>query len=127
MAISIDQLAAEITSAVQEYTEDVTLGIEKEIDSTSKEMVTKVKASSAFKDITGDYRKGWTRKKVVEGGEVTYIIYNKNKPSITHLLEKGHAKRGGGRVSAKPHIRPTYDKLIPQMEKNIEKIIRNGG
>jgi len=44
-----------------------------------------------------------------------------------HLLEFGHAKKNGGRVAARPHLRPAYDRHVPEMEKRIKKIIKNGG
>lgn len=55
------------------------------------------------------------------------VIYNKDKPWLVHLLELGHGKRNGGRVDARPHMRPAYDKLEPTMLNNIEKIIKEGG
>lgn len=122
--ITVDNLAAEITMAVKEYTDDVSRAIEKELDTTSRKLVRTIKETTAFKDKTGKYRKGWIRKKDRDG----YIIHNKNKPWLAHLLEFGHAKRGGkGRVSARPHIRPAYDKLAPEMEKRIEQIVKSGG
>lgn len=123
--IAIDNFTDEITMAVKAYTDDVTEAIEKEVDQTSKEMMQEIRNTSPRK--VGNYAKGWTRKKEGEGGKVKYTIYNKNKPYLTHLLENGHAKRGGGRVAARPHIRPAYDKYVPTMEDRIKAIIRNGG
>lgn len=123
--IRIDDLATEIAKTIQAYTEDVSAGIEKELDQTSKQ-ITKAIAAKSPKD-KGEYEKGWTRKKTVSGGQVTYTIYNKKRGSIAHLLEFGHAKRGGGRVSGKPHIRPSYDQEVPAMEQRINTIIQNGG
>jgi len=122
---TIDQLAGEITLAVREYTEDVSAAIEKEVEATAKIVQEDIKAGSPVR--TGEYKKGWSRKKKSSGGQVEYTIHNKNKPSIAHLLEFGHAKVGGGRVAAIPHMRPAYDKHVPQMEKRIEKIIKDGG
>ena len=35
-------------------------------------------------------------------------IYSR-KPGLPHLLEKGHAKIGGGRTAAYPHVKPAAD------------------
>lgn len=123
--VTIDQLATEITRAVAQYNDDVASAIEKEVDDTAKAVQADIKANSPVR--TGEYRKGWARKKSKSGGSVTQTIYNKNKPQLTHLLEYGHAKRGGGRVEGKPHIEPAYDKHVPAMERRIEQIIKDGG
>lgn len=127
--VSIDELASEITLAVKEYTENVTEAIGQELDERSKQMVQDIKASPEWKDGSGDkkYRKGWTRKKTSTGGLVEFVVYNKTKPGLAHLLENGHVKRGGGRVASRPHIRPAYDRNIPELERRIKAIIQNGG
>lgn len=122
---TIDEFAAEIVLAVKQYTEDVTKAIEKEVTETAKAVQEDIKKDSPVD--TGEYQKGWTRKKSTKGGQITYTIYNKNKPTLAHLLEFGHAKVGGGRVPGKPHIRPNYDKHVPTMEERIKKIIQKGG
>lgn len=127
MNISIDDLAKEVTAAVKEYTEDVTTGVAKEVDKTSKQITKEISANSPRRVKGGEYAKGWTRKKVVDGGSISYTTYNKRKPGLAHLLEKGHAKRGGGRVPGVPHIGPSVDGEVPQMVNRIKSIIRNGG
>ena len=123
--ISIDELAGEITLAVQQYTEDVSAAIEREVDATAKEMVAELRITSP-KD-TGEYAKGWTSRKETKHGEYRRIVHNKNKPSLVHLLEKGHAKKGGGRVDGRSHLRPAYDRHAGKLEKAIKDIIKNGG
>jgi len=123
--ISIDNLAAEITLAVKQYTEDVSKAIENEVNETAKK-VRKDAADNSPVD-TGEYKKGWTRRKSTKGGQIKYTIYNKEKPGLVHLLEFGHAKVDGGRVPAIPHLRPAYDKYVPEMERKIKKIIKDGG
>lgn len=119
--ISIDDIATEITNTIQEYTEDVSSAIEEENKNIANEAVKELRNTSPKK--TGQYAKGWTKKKQGNG----YVIYNKKKPQLTHLLEHGHAKRGGGRVSGKPHIRPVEERAIKDLENNVIKIIKNGG
>ncbi len=123
--IKIDNLAAEITLAVQQYTEDVAAAIEKELYETSKAVLKDVKDGSPVR--TGEYKKGWSCKKETSGGQVKYIIHNKKKPWIAHLLEFGHAKKSGGRVAGRPHLIPAYDKHEPAMDERIKKIIESGG
>jgi len=123
--VTIDQLATEITRAVAQYTEDVASAIEKEVEATAKAVREDIKADSPR--LTGEYQRGWTRRKESRPGVVSHTVYNKNKPSLTHILEYGYAKSGGGRVEGKPHIEPASDKHIPAMERRIEQIIKDGG
>ena len=45
---------------------------------------------------------------------------------LAHLLEFGHAKRGGGRVAARPHIAAAEQAGIESFEQAIERSLRNG-
>ena len=124
-SVSIDELAAEITLAVTQYTESVSSSIEAEVSRTAKAVQEDIAANSP-KD-TGEYSKGWRRKKESGQGRIQYTVHNKSKPSIAHLLENGFARSGGGRQPGKPHIRPAYDRYVPTMLQAIEKIIKDGG
>lgn len=125
--ITIDNLTAEIVLAVKEYTEDVSVAIAKEVDATAAAMVEDLKKDSPKK--TGDYAKGWTSKKTKTDEGYGKVIYNKDKPGLTHLLEFGHSINGGkgGRVEAIPHIRPVYDRHVGKFDERIKKIIKSGG
>jgi hypothetical protein len=53
------------------------------------------------------YAKSWTTKKMAENSHTLQMtVHSKNRYQLAHLLENGHAKRGGGRVEGKPHIAP---------------------
>jgi hypothetical protein len=123
--VNTDQLAIELSQAVKDYTEDVQQSIDKEVRSTASKVKNEIKQNSP-RD-TGEYADSWSQKTSRKEGNTTVTIYNKKKPQLTHLLEFGHAKVNGGRVPGIPHIRPAYDKFVPQMEKDIEKIIKSGG
>lgn len=73
---------------------------------------------------TGEYASGWGVK--VQDSD-TYIVHNKKKPGLTHLLENGHmsANQYGvyGRVPAYKHIEQAADaaqeELIAEIEANL--------
>jgi len=123
--ISINQLADEITQAVKEYTEDVTAGIENEVESTADKVLAETKRLAPRR--TGQYAKSFVKTDKSLPDNRRYVIWNKKKFWLAHLLEFGHAKSGGGRVPAYPHLRPAHDKHVGELEENIKRIIRNGG
>ena len=54
-------------------------------------------------------------------------IYSKTKGRIVHLVEFGFVHRSGKFVSARPFLRPSYEKEAPKMEERIKEAIRNAG
>jgi hypothetical protein len=123
--IPIDQLAHEITSAVREYTEDVSKAIEKKVDKVANEVLRETKALAPKR--TGEYANTFIKTKEGGYGEHRRIIWNKKHYRRVHLLEFGHAKVNGGRVPAYPHLRPAYEKHAANLPDEIKEIIRNGG
>lgn len=123
--INIDNLANEITSAVREYTEDVSTSIEKKVDETAKEVLKETRNLAPKR--TGEYAKSFKITKEDSFGSTKRIVWNKKHYRRVHLLEMGHAKVNGGRVPAFPHLRPAYEKHVADLDEEIKKIIRNGG
>lgn len=85
----------------------------------------------------GTYASGWEAKRDPKGyrsspfhSEV-WTVWNKTDYRLTHLLEKGHALRRGGRtyghVKSFPHIAPMEDVaaqvLISRIEKNVKGLV----
>ena len=120
--VKVDDLAGEIVLAVRTYTEEVGEAIEEAVKETAQALAADLRETSP-KD-TGEYAKGWTARKEGPG---RYVVYNKKKPQLTHLLEHGHAKRGGGRVEGRPHIKPAEERHAPQLERKIAQILERGG
>lgn len=118
------EIGEAIVSAVREYTEEVSAGIAQEVDATAKVLLRDIKDGSPQK--YGRYKKGWRIRKTDTASRTRRTIHN-TEYQLVHLLEKGHAKRGGGRVAAIPHIAPACDRNFPVLEQNIERIVRNGG
>lgn len=125
--ISIAGLADAITEALEEYTEEVIEAIDAEVKATGKELAKDIRESARTPELTSEYKKGWTSKDTKAKSVSTSIVHNKSKWQLTHLLEKGHAKVGGGRVAAIPHIAPEWDRIEKQFERNVDKIIKGGG
>lgn len=49
-------------------------------------------------------------------------IYSR-KPGLPHLLEKGHAKIGGGSTSAYPHVKPAADYAFRYIRTHLSEYI----
>ena len=80
-------------------------------------------SANAPKD-TGAYAKSWATKRTGENSHsLEMTVHSKNRYQLAHLLKKGHAKRGGGRVSGKPHIAPAKEKGVQLFEKLIEETL----
>ena len=120
--VRINDLSREIANSLATYTADVREEVTKATDDVTKEGVKRIKQNviAAKFVLTGDYEKGWGRVKTDKG----YVIRNKTDYQLTHLLEIGHAKRGGGRVGGKAHIRPVEDWAVKEYERRVEKAVR---
>ena len=119
---SIDDMASEIMKGLQEYADLADTEVKKAVRKTATE-VRKEISSNAPED-TGAYEKSWTAKKVSENSHsLQMTVYSKNRYQLAHLLEKGHAKRGGGRVSGKPHIAPAEENGVQLLEHLIEEAL----
>lgn len=117
----LSQLQNEILRQLERYSSEVEEKIEKISKETAQELMKELKkGSKPYKDRTGDYSKGWRIKK--QGKK--YIVHNKTDYQLTHLLEHGHAKRGGGRVEAKIHIAPAEDRAISEFLNKVERVVR---
>lgn len=124
MAVGIN-LEKAMSDILSEFSTDVSKAAGEAIAEVAKESAKKLKQTSPRK--TGKYAAGWTYK--VEKGTVTNsatVYGKKNTYPLAHLLENGHAKRGGGRTAPIVHIKPVEEWAIAEVEKRIiEKVEGN--
>ena len=119
---SIDNLADEIMKGLTEYSDLADMEMKKAVRKTAT-AVKKVISANAPKR-TGKYAKSWTAKKTKENSHsLEMTVHSKNRYQLAHLLEKGHAKRGGGRVSGRPHIAPAEENGVQMFENLIEEAL----
>lgn len=77
----------------------------------------------------GKYKKAMAVKTLWENfyGKVKVWYVKPPYYRLPHLLERGHAKRNGGRTQAFPHIEKNTEKAQKRFEDRVEEIIKNGG
>ena len=117
---SIDDMESEIMSGLQEYADLADAEMKKAVKKTATEVKKEIAANAPVK--SGRYKKSWTTKTVKENSHTLEMtVYSKDRYQIAHLLEHGHAKRGGGRVAAIPHIAPAEATGADMLETLIKK------
>lgn len=117
---SIDKMAKEINKALDEYASLEADKMKKCVKSAATFTKKEIQANAPVR--TGAYKKSWTTKKTAEkSNSITMTVYSKDQYRLAHLLENGHAKRGGGRVQGHPHIKPAEEKGAERLEELIKK------
>ena len=117
--IKPEQLAQEVMSGLEEYKDLAVDVLKKEIQEAGKTAKKQIEQTAPRR--TGRYTKSWAVKKVSEtSSSLEVTVHSRNRYMLTHLLENGHAKRGGGRVAAIPHIAPAEEAAAESLERNIE-------
>ena len=124
------------TVSIDEMDNAIMEELEKYADLAADELKAAVKetAASVRKDIqagapvdTGKYKKSWSVKNVRKDSEsIELVVHSRNRYQIAHLLEHGHAKRGGGRVAAKPHIASAEQRGNEKLVQTIEQKLKGG-
>lgn len=118
--VTVDQMADAVMEGLLEYAElatDVMKDCVKKVGNTVKK---ETQANAPVR--SKRYQKSWAVKKQKESSNaLEVVVHSRNRYQLTHLLEKGHAKRGGGRVRAIPHIAPAEEKGIRELEEGIRR------
>lgn len=125
MSVKIDDLTKAVMKELEFYSNRLTEDIKQDVKEVATGCRDKIRQNSPVK--TGAYRKGWSKSAVFENyQDIRMKIYNKTDYQLTHLLEHGHAKTGGGRVPGKPHIKPAADWAEEQLVKKVEMSVKKG-
>ena len=122
--IKPDQLEKTITDIYKEYVDDAQEKVKNDVQKAADEAVKQLKSTSP--KLTGKYAKSWKQKTVKESSSQKDIVVHAGRYQLTHLLENGHAKRGGGRVQGIPHIKPVEEKVTEKLEDDIKEDLQRG-
>ena len=123
----IEDFADAVMEALQEEAERVEELSREEITATAKEALQTLRNHPNIPVKTGDYKKSFALKKKTDStGEFSYTLYNKSPEyRKAHLLEYGHAKRGGGRVKAYPHWKDAQ-RVVDELPERLKRRIEGG-
>lgn len=121
-SIKIEDLAKAVQEELENYI-DVTYDQMSEAVKDAGQTVVKEISANAPRN-TGKYADSWVAEETGRTTRsVTVTVHSPTQYRIAHLLEKGHAKRGGGRVEGRPHIEPAERKGEKQLEENLRKAL----
>lgn len=118
--VSVDHMAEAITQSLGEYAELSNEVMKQSVTEVSQSVKKDIQANAPVR--TGKYKKSWAAKKVQENANsLTMAVHSRDRYQIAHLLEHGHAQRGGGRVQAIPHIAPAEQRGAEELAGKIER------
>ena len=119
----MDELADAINEGLEEYANLTSDKVKSAVRKAAKTVKEEINSSAPVR--TGRYAKIWKTKTTAESSNMLQqTVYSPNRYMLAHLLEKGHAKRGGGRVRAIPHIAPAEEMGEEMLEDLIEKAVK---
>lgn len=121
----IDKLNQEINKILEEYEDEIEESLLTVVKKISQKGAKALRDESKrkFPKGTGEYARGWKATVEKEKRKANGVIHNAKKPWLAHLLENGHANRGGGRTPPHVHIKPVADAIEKEFTAEVEKIL----
>lgn len=124
--VTMEQLPEAIREILDEYAGEINRFLPEITEEVGKTGVKALRTSAKQKFNGKKYAGGWRSVSERNRYGATVTIYNGRLPGLPHLLEHGHANRGGGRTEGRVHIAPVEETLIKDFEKKVEHdITRN--
>lgn len=123
--VSINGLADAVMEELTEYNRLAEETMKAAVTKAGQTIRKEIQAGAPVK--SGKYAKSWRTKKTKETSRALEVtVYSPSRYMLAHLLEHGHAKRGGGRTRAFPHIAPAEEAGEKQLEADIIRGLSHG-
>ena len=130
--VKVGGLSDAIRSELEKFSTDVNNIVNQSAENAARSAASELRKTSPTRSgRRRGYARGWTWKRAGETplGTKTFVVHNRSKPGLTHLLEKGHAiayrlkgkpkVETGERTRAFPHIEPASVNAAEQFEKEV--------
>lgn len=119
--VSADAFASAVSKVIAQYSDNVRENLGDIVKDLSKKGAKEVKAKARTTfGGSGEYANGWTSRFETGRFSAQGTIYNGAVPGLPHLLENGHANRGGGRTPGRAHIAPVEEEIVKQFENEVK-------
>ena len=122
-SVPMAKLGGEISAILSEYSKEVTEEMQDAVELVTKAGARAVSQTARAAYGGKKYAAGWRDKTERGRLDAEGVIYNATVPGLPHLLEHGHAKRNGGRVPGRAHIKPVEDKITKDFGRKVRAII----
>ena len=117
--MKVDQMADAIVKELSAWSREVTDAVKAECKTVADDTAKELRQISPKRG--GAYARDWDSKVTYDDWQdIRVTVYNKRHYQLTHLLENGHAKVNGGRVSGIPHISIAEDNASKNLEDKVK-------
>lgn len=120
VSVSVDEFAYALDGILEDAKSNIDGAVSRAAEEAARKGKNEVRknARSSFGG-TGKYAKSWGYKSGKKGQE-SYAEIGSTMPGLPHLLEKGHATLGGGRVPGRSHIAPAAEVTFTTFENELK-------
>lgn len=126
--IQIDELNSTIQGVLEEYNENIVNGIKKNTKQAMNDLVKNTKETAPVGRRNKHYRDNISSRTESETHNGIVKVWYVKGPDyrLSHLLNNGHALRGGGRYPGTNFITKAVDAVVAWYTAKIEEVVKNG-
>ncbi len=117
---SLDDFGNIVARIIDDYETGVKSAETRSVQKITRWGAKELRSSASVPVRTGKYKAGFTSTVNKKRTGAFGVVYNKTAPGLVHLLEKGHAKVGGGRVAGRAHVAPVATQMFTKLEEDLK-------